>query len=128
MNQKILEAKESIVNEVAEKVTNSGSVTVVEYHGLSVAEITNLRRDLRNVDAEMVVLKNTMVSRAAEKAGCAGGVHPDPRRLCPGSAVQWAAAAQGRCFRGYGISPFPAGNRQGQHRRDQRAAGGTLLL
>ena len=70
MNQKILEAKESIVNEVAEKVTNSGSVTVVEYHGLSVAEITNLRRDLRNVDAEMVVLKNTMVSRATEKAGC----------------------------------------------------------
>ena len=54
MNQKVLEAKESIVNEVAEKVTNSGSVTVVEYHGLSVAEITNLRRDLRNVDADCI--------------------------------------------------------------------------
>ena len=70
MNQKILEAKELVVNEVAEKVANSGSVTVVEYHGLTVAQITNLRRDLRKVDAEMVVIKNTMVSRAAEKAGC----------------------------------------------------------
>ncbi len=69
MNQNVLEAKQAVVNEVSEKVKQSGSVTVVEYHGLTVAEIEALRRDLRAQDAEMLVLKNTMVRRATDGAG-----------------------------------------------------------
>ena len=70
MNSKNLEAKELVVNEVNDKLANSGSLTVVEYHGLTVAQITNLRRELRKVDAEMIVIKNTLVQRAVDKAGC----------------------------------------------------------
>lgn len=69
MNQNILKAKEAVVNEVVDNMNASSSVTVVEYRGLTVAEITELRRALRSVDASMRVYKNSLVERAADKLG-----------------------------------------------------------
>jgi len=72
MNQTILQEKIERVNEVADKFANCGSGVVVEYRGLSVAEVTELRRALRAENIEFKVYKNTIAQRAAEQAGFAG--------------------------------------------------------
>lgn len=67
MNPKILAKKEAQVDELVTKVQSSGAVVVLEYHGLSVVDIQQLRRSLKEVDAEMGVYKNSLVRRAADK-------------------------------------------------------------
>ncbi len=69
MNKEVLNQKEQIVAEISDKFTKSGSSVVVEYRGLSVAEVTELRRSLRAEGVEYKVYKNTLSSRAAESAG-----------------------------------------------------------
>ena len=69
MNQNVLSAKQAVVSEISEKLKNSESTVVVEYRGLTVAEVTELRRNLRAENVEMKVYKNTMVERAAEECG-----------------------------------------------------------
>lgn len=69
MNKEVLNQKEQIVAEISDKFTKSGSSVVVEYRGLSVAEVTELRRSLRAEGIEYKVYKNTLSSRAAESAG-----------------------------------------------------------
>ena len=48
---------------------NSASTVVVEYRGLTVAEVTQLRRNLREEGVEFKVYKNKLAQRAAEDAG-----------------------------------------------------------
>ena len=69
MNKEVLTLKEQTVSEITEKFKNSGSAVVVEYRGLSVAEVTELRRNLRAENVDYRVYKNTLSSRAAEAAG-----------------------------------------------------------
>lgn len=71
MNQAVLEAKKQAVAEVAEKFKTCGSAVVVEYRGLSVADVTDLRRQLRAEEVEFKVYKNSITTRAAEAAGFA---------------------------------------------------------
>lgn len=69
MNQSILQEKINLVNEVAGKLKDAESSVVVEYRGLSVAEVTELRRALRAENVELKVYKNSIVQRAAEQIG-----------------------------------------------------------
>ncbi|MCR5067348.1 MAG: 50S ribosomal protein L10 [Erysipelotrichaceae bacterium] len=69
MNQTVLEQKKQLVSELADKIGNAGSTVVVEYRGLTVAEVTELRRLLREEGVEFGVYKNTMVRRAADQLG-----------------------------------------------------------
>lgn len=69
MNKQVLEAKQSLVRDIAEKSKDSASVTVASYHGLSVAQIQQLRRALHEVDASMFVYKNSLVRRALTGLG-----------------------------------------------------------
>lgn len=69
MNQATLAMKQELVSEITDKIKDAGSVVVVEYRGLSVAEVTELRRNLRNEDVELKVYKNSMVERAIENCG-----------------------------------------------------------
>ena len=69
MNQAILEQKQELVQEIAQMFKDAGSSVIVEYRGLSVAEVTDLRRQLRAENVEFKVLKNSMVQRAVEAAG-----------------------------------------------------------
>ena len=64
-----MENKKSVVLEIQNKLSNSGSSVVAEYRGLSVAEVTELRRLLRAEGVDMKVYKNTLAARAAEAAG-----------------------------------------------------------
>ena len=69
MNQKVIAAKEEVVNHVAECIKNSQSTTIVEYRGLTVAELTELRKNLRAEGAELKVYKNNLVLRASKELG-----------------------------------------------------------
>ena len=65
MNQSILKQKETVVNEVADLMKNNSATVVCEYRGLTVDEITALRKTLREKNAVATVYKNTLVTRAA---------------------------------------------------------------
>jgi large subunit ribosomal protein L10 len=62
------EAKAALVAELTEKLQNSKSTIITDYRGLTVAEVTELRKKLREAGVEYKVLKNTMTRRAAEAA------------------------------------------------------------
>lgn len=72
MNKDILAQKEAVVDELSKKMADSSSVVVVEYRGLSVDEVTELRRLLRAEDVEMKVYKNTLAQLAAKGLGYDG--------------------------------------------------------
>lgn len=63
-NTNILEEKKSIVSEISDKVKDSSSVIFFEYRGLSVAELTELRRKLREIGSDFKIYKNTLTRRA----------------------------------------------------------------
>ena len=69
MNQAVLSAKQAVVTEISDKIKNSQSTVVCEYRGLSVAEVTELRRNLRAEDVDFKVYKNTLFERACDESG-----------------------------------------------------------
>jgi large subunit ribosomal protein L10 len=69
MNHSIIDSKIELVNEIAGKFQGALSSVVVEYRGLTVSEVTQLRRLLRAEGIEFKVYKNSMVQRAVEGVG-----------------------------------------------------------
>ncbi|SDW99278.1 LSU ribosomal protein L10P [Marinococcus luteus] len=63
---KVIEQKQAVVDEIAAKLKDSVSTVLVDYRGLDVSEITELRAQLREADVDFKVYKNTMARRAAE--------------------------------------------------------------
>ena len=61
-NQK---AKQVVIDEIREKFERSQSVILLDYIGLTVEEVTDLRNKFRAANVEFKVLKNTMIHRAA---------------------------------------------------------------
>ena len=57
-NEKVLVAKQAVIDEIADKLSNAQSVVVAEYRGLTVDEVTELRRALRAENVELKVYKN----------------------------------------------------------------------
>ena len=68
-SEKVLEMKKAQVAELAGKMTDSVAGVLVEYKGINVADDTNLRRELREAGIDYSVIKNSIISRAAEEAG-----------------------------------------------------------
>jgi large subunit ribosomal protein L10 len=66
---KILEAKQAVVAELAEKVKSAASGVIVSYQGITVEDDTKLRAELRNAGVEYKVYKNSITGRACEEAG-----------------------------------------------------------
>ncbi len=60
--------KRDFVLELEDVYKQSGSVIVTHYHGLTVKQLTSLRRDLRAQDAKFKIVKNTLSKIAADKA------------------------------------------------------------
>ena len=69
MNQEILKSKQEIVEKISESFKESASMTIVEYRGLTVAEISELKKSLKAAGSTFTVYKNTLVTRASEKLG-----------------------------------------------------------
>lgn len=72
--------KEAVVAELKDLVSRSTIVVSAEYRGLSVKELTTLRRNLRDAGVEARVVKNRLFQLAANQAGLevAGGVVEGP--------------------------------------------------
>jgi len=62
--------KIDLVNRVSEKLKGSQSVVLADFRGLTVAEMTTLRSNLRKSGVEFKVIKNRLGKRALEDAGC----------------------------------------------------------
>lgn len=67
MNKDVLKEKESIVKEVGDLVSSSGATVVCEYRGLTVKEISDLKKVLKEKEAKASVYKNSLVARATEE-------------------------------------------------------------
>ena len=68
-NAKVLSEKEAIVAGLVETLKSASSGVLVNYEGITVAEDTALRNELRKEGVEYAVVKNTMVRRALDDAG-----------------------------------------------------------
>jgi len=64
---KILEQKKNVVNEIVDKLKKSESVIIFQYQGMTVEELSDLRIQLREVNADVKVYKNTLLKRAADE-------------------------------------------------------------
>ncbi|MER2077800.1 50S ribosomal protein L10 [Psychrobacillus psychrotolerans] len=69
---KAIETKKVKVQEIADKFKAAASVVVVDYRGLNVSQVTELRKQLREAGVEFKVYKNSLTRRATEIAGVDG--------------------------------------------------------
>ena len=67
-NARIIQEKQQIVEEITQKIRESAATVLTDYRGLNVAQVTELRRKLREAGIEFKVLKNTLLRRATAKA------------------------------------------------------------
>lgn len=72
MSEATIAKKAVIVDEIAEKFEAAVSAVIVDSRGLTVEEVTNLRKQLRDNGVEFKVIKNSILRRAAEKQGLEG--------------------------------------------------------
>ena len=63
------EQKSAVIDEIAAQITESEAVYAVDYRGISVAQAAELRGKLRDADATLRIVKNTLTIRAADQAG-----------------------------------------------------------
>lgn len=66
---KILDEKKRIVNEIVDKLKSSESVIIFQYQGMTVEDLHTLRKELKTVNSEVKVYKNTLLKRAADEQG-----------------------------------------------------------
>ena len=67
-----VELKQPIVQAIAEEIKDAQSVVLVDYRGLTVAQDTELRKQLREAGVVYKVYKNTLMKRAFEGTACEG--------------------------------------------------------
>ena len=59
-----VEAKKQIVEEIKAKINSAKSIVLIDYKGLTVAEDTEFRCNMRKANVEYKVLKNTLMRKA----------------------------------------------------------------
>ncbi len=110
------EQKAAVIEEIAAQINESEAVYAVDYRGITVAQAAELRGKLREADATLRVVKNTLTIRAADAAG-AEALKPmleGPTALT--FARGDAAAAAKAVFdyaRSTGLLPFKGGTLNG---------------
>ncbi len=68
-NAKVLSEKQAIVAALTERIKNASSGVFVDYKGITVAQDTELRTELRKNDVEYSVIKNTLTRFALDDCG-----------------------------------------------------------
>lgn len=90
-SEKVLEQKQQVVSAIRERVENAAAGVIVDYKGISVADDTKLRKDLRAAGVEYSVVKNTLLKIAVKDSGLEGlssvldgtSALATSRRTCP---------------------------------------------
>jgi large subunit ribosomal protein L10 len=110
------EQKTAVIDEIAAQIQESEAVFAVDYRGISVAQAAELRTKLRDAEASLRIVKNTLTMRAAEQAGAKAlkDVLEGPTALTfvRGDAAT-AAKAVADYARATGLLPFKGGMMNG---------------
>lgn len=65
----VMQKKQQIIDEITGKLRDSKATILVDYRGLNVAEVTELRKQLREAGVDFKVYKNSLARRATAEAG-----------------------------------------------------------
>jgi large subunit ribosomal protein L10 len=65
------EEKAAVIGQIADELTGSEAIIALDYRGITVAQIAELREKLRPMDTRLQVTKNSLAERAADQAGVA---------------------------------------------------------
>ncbi len=68
----IVKQKEEIVNKLAEELKDAKLILLADYRGITVEDVTKLRKEVRETNAEYKVIKNNIVKRALDANGESG--------------------------------------------------------
>ena len=68
-SEKSINLKKEQVTKLAEEMKEAKLILLTDYRGINVEDVTNLRKDLRNQNAEYKVIKNNITKRALETCG-----------------------------------------------------------
>ena len=71
-SEKILNQKKEEVSKLAAEMKEAKIILLTDYRGINVTDVTNLRTDLRNVNAKYTVIKNNITRRALAECGIEG--------------------------------------------------------
>ena len=71
-SEKILNQKKEEVTKLANEMKEAKLILLTDYRGINVEDVTKLRTDVRNVNADYRVIKNNIVRRALQEAGIEG--------------------------------------------------------
>lgn len=71
-SEKILNRKKEEVSKLAEEMKEAKLILLTDYRGINVTDVTNLRTELRNVNAKYAVIKNNITRRALAECGIEG--------------------------------------------------------
>ena len=66
-SKKVLELKKEVVSNIVDGIKGSESVILFQYQGLTVSELSELRKKLRETEATVKVYKNTLLKRALDE-------------------------------------------------------------
>ncbi|MFP5363981.1 MAG: 50S ribosomal protein L10 [Thermoleophilia bacterium] len=111
------EQKAAVIEEISAQIQESEAVFAVDYRGITVAQAAELRTKLRDADASLRIVKNTLTIRAADQAGAEvlKPVLEGPTALtfARGDAAT-AAKAVADYARATGLLPFKGGLMNGE--------------
>jgi large subunit ribosomal protein L10 len=111
------EQKAAVIEEITVQIKESEAVFAVDYRGISVVQAAELRGKLREADATLRIVKNTLTERAADNAGAEGLkallVGPTALTFARGDAAG-AAKAVADYARATNLLPFKGGIMAGQ--------------
>ena len=71
-SEKILNQKKEEVSKLAAEMKEAKIILLTDYRGINVTDVTNLRTNLRNVNAKYTVIKNNITRRALAECGIEG--------------------------------------------------------
>ena len=71
-SEKILNQKKEEVSKLAEEMKSAKLILLVDYRGINVTDVTNLRTELRNINSKYAVIKNNITRRALAECGIEG--------------------------------------------------------
>jgi large subunit ribosomal protein L10 len=111
------EQKAAVIDEIAAQINESEAVYAVDYRGITVAQAAELRAKLRDADATLRIVKNTLTIRAADQAGVEALKPmlegPTALTFANGDAAS-AAKAVFDYARATGLLPFKGGTLNGE--------------
>jgi len=111
------EQKAAVIDEITAQIQESEAVFAIDYRGISVAQAAELRGMLREADATLRVVKNTLTIRAADQAG-AEALKPVLEGPTALTFVRGDAASAAKAVADYarvtGLLPFKGGLLNGE--------------